>query len=174
MCRGSKTRTLDLNRGQYLVKEEGTDSAESERPEPVKIHSFVLITNHQLSEKRPASKTPRSILTSCVARVWNFISARSPVSNALWMCVHSVYSELLSLVLLHGSCSFIPLILSFPYLVSKRPCVRVRAHSYQLAHTSMFKASRWISSASCCRRNLQNGTLVSHGREISLIWRITC
>lgn len=122
-------------------------------------------------------KIPRSILTSrCVARVWNFASVRNPtVFTALWMCIHSVYSGYISLVLLHGSCSSILLALPFPYLVSKRPCMRVRARSYQLAHTSMFRGLEMdLLGVLLPSKSVWNGTLlVLNGREVSLIWRIT-
>jgi len=83
---------MDLNRDSSRRKKEQRREREK-RAEPVKIHPFVLIANHQLSEKPPAPKTPRSILTSlCVAQVWNFASARNPdgFHCAVDVCPHPV------------------------------------------------------------------------------------
>lgn len=127
-----------------MKKKRGSAKRQREkRAGQVEIHPFVLIANHQLSEKHPVPKTPRSILTSrCVVRVRNFAPTRNPdgFHCALNVYIHTVCIRgYISLVLLHGSRSSILLTPPFPYLVSKRPCVRVRARSYQLAHTSMFE-----------------------------------
>lgn len=52
---------------------------EEERERIGGIHPFPLIANHQLRARRPAPKTPRSILTNrCVARLRNFTAVRGP------------------------------------------------------------------------------------------------
>lgn len=110
-------------------------------------HPFVLIVNHQLSEKRPAPKTPRSILTSRrVARVRNFTSVRGPMGFHRAPDERPQCPEYISLVLrLRGpSCSFCR-----PPISPRTACVCVRAP----VPISAYFGSRCLGGSSgCCSR----------------------
>lgn len=84
------------------------------------VHPFVLIANHQLSEKRPAPEILRSILTSRrVARVRNFTFGPTTSTGR---CVQDI-----SL----ASCPrlFVPLAPSSAYLAPSRSCVCARGRT---------------------------------------------
>lgn len=95
-------------------------------------HPFVLIANHQLSEKRSAPKIPTSILTSRrVARARNFTSRPRPGSlhRSIHGYVFRIY--LSSCFIVHPVRPIRPPI----SLQNDRVRVRTRARPYQLVHT---------------------------------------
>lgn len=90
-------------------------------------HPFVLIANHQLSEKHPAPKTPRSILTSRrVARVRNFTSVRGPMG---FHCAPDERPQCSEYISRPASLWSILFVLSSAYLASNRVRVCARART---------------------------------------------
>jgi len=112
------------------------------------IHPFVLIANHQLSEKRrPAPEILRSILTSRrVARVRNFTFGPTGFQG---LPTHPTVR--LGYISRPGPVVH-PARPSVSAHLAPTDRVRTRARSYQLVHTWASERRSWTTLESCCSR----------------------